>query len=63
MGPVDVVAARLSEGSQLVRTVGEGADAKDFGEDDDQPTSPSDRGRLNLRARFEDAVKIIVPYD
>jgi hypothetical protein len=60
MSPVEVVAAGLSESSRRVRIVGEGADAKDFCEvDDDQPTSPSDRGRLNLRARLEDAVKVM----
>ena len=49
--------AGLSEISPLVRIVGEGAD---FGEDDDgQPIPPSDRGRLNLRPRFEDMVSVI----
>jgi hypothetical protein len=37
----------LSEGFLLVIIAGE---AKDFR--DDQPTSPSDKGRLNLRARL-----------
>ena len=52
MNPVEVVAAGLSEGPLLVRIVGEGADAKDFGEVDDDQPSPSDRGRLNLRPRL-----------
>jgi hypothetical protein len=53
MSPVEVVAAGLSDSSLLVRIVG---DAKDFG---DQPTSPSDRGRLNLRARL---VKVMLRH-
>lgn len=61
MSPVEVVAAGLSESSRRVRRiVGECAGVKDFGEvDDGQPTSPSDRGRLNLRERLEDAVKVM----
>lgn len=48
---MDLVDVGLSEG--FLR-VGEGADAKDLG--DDQPTSPSDTGRLKFRARL---VKVI----
>lgn len=58
MSPVEVVAAGRSESSLLVCIVGEGADAKDFGEVDDDEPSPSDRGRLNLR--LEDTVIVRV---
>lgn len=60
MIPVEVVATGLSECSLLLRIIGEGADAKDFGEVDDDQPSPSDRGRLSLRPRLEDAVNVMV---
>lgn len=63
MSPVEVAATGLRESSLLVRIVGEGADAKDFGEVDDDQPSPSDRGRLNLRPRLEDAVNVMAHED
>jgi len=55
MYPVEVATVGLKEGFLLVRIVGEGADARDLGEvEDSQSTSPSEEGRLNLRARLEE---------
>ena len=60
MCPVEVAADGLKEGFLVVYFIGEGADAKDLNEVEDvQPTSPSDKGRLSLRVRLEDNVKVI----